>query len=45
MCCQIKMAACLESKELNPEDTESEVEHREVLTEEAAVETSRAVKK
>jgi hypothetical protein len=27
---QVMMEACLDSKELNPEDTESEVEHREV---------------
>jgi hypothetical protein len=32
--------ACLDSKKPNPEDIESEVEHREILTEEAAVKSS-----
>jgi hypothetical protein len=43
--CQVVMAACLESKKLNPEDMESRVEHREVPTEEAAVKSSGAMKK
>jgi hypothetical protein len=43
--CQIKTEACLDSKELNPEDMKSEVEHREVHTEEAAVKSSATMKK
>jgi hypothetical protein len=35
--CQVMTEVCLHSKELNPEDMESEVEHREVPMEEAAV--------
>jgi hypothetical protein len=42
MSCQ--MAACLEINKLNLEDMESEVKHREVLTEEAAVKSSGAMK-
>jgi hypothetical protein len=42
--CQVT-AACLDSKELNPEDMESEVEHRDIPTEEAAVKSSGTVKK
>jgi hypothetical protein len=45
MSCQVTAAACLESKELNPEDIESELEYREVPTEKAAVKSSRAMKK
>jgi hypothetical protein len=37
MSCQVRTEVCLNSKELNPEDMESEVEHQEVPTEEAAV--------
>jgi hypothetical protein len=37
MSCQVTTAACLDSKEQNPEDMESEVEHREVPTEDAVV--------
>jgi hypothetical protein len=40
MSCQVKMEACRGSKELNPEDMESEVEHQEVFTKEAAVKSS-----
>jgi hypothetical protein len=39
------MKTCLESKEANPEDMESEVERREVPTEEAAVKSSGTMKK
>jgi hypothetical protein len=35
--CQVTMEGCLHSKELNPEDTEFELEHWEVPIEEAAV--------
>jgi hypothetical protein len=45
MSCRVTMVACLDNKELNPEDMESEVEHREVPTEEAAVNSSGAKKK
>jgi hypothetical protein len=45
MACQVRTEACLDSKEPNPEDMESEVEHREVPTEEAAVKSSRTMKK
>jgi hypothetical protein len=45
MSCQLTTEACLESKEPNPEDMESEVEHREVPTEEAAVKSSGTMKK
>jgi hypothetical protein len=37
--------ACLDSKELNSEDIESEMEHREVPTGEAAVKSSETMKK
>jgi hypothetical protein len=39
------MEACLDCMELNLEDTESEVKHREVPTEEAAVKSSGTMKK
>jgi hypothetical protein len=45
MSCQLTMKACLDSKEPNPEDMESEVERREVPTEEAAVKSSGTMKK
>jgi hypothetical protein len=45
MSCQVTTAARLESKELIPEGTESEVECREVPTEEAAVKSSGTMKK
>jgi hypothetical protein len=45
MSCQVTMAACLDSKELSPEDMESEVEHREVPTEEATAKSSGTMKK
>jgi hypothetical protein len=45
MPCQVTTTACLDSKELNPEDMESEVEYREVHTEEVAVKSSGAMKK
>jgi hypothetical protein len=45
MACQVTMEACLDSKEPNPEDRESEVEHRNAPTEEAAVKSSGAMKK
>jgi hypothetical protein len=40
MSCQVTTEACLDTRELNPEDMESEVEHREVPTEEATVKSS-----
>jgi hypothetical protein len=42
---QVTTVACLDSKELNLEDTESEVEHQEAPTEEAAVKSSGTMKK
>jgi hypothetical protein len=45
MSCQVTTDACLHSKELNSEDMESEAEHREVPTEEAAVKSSGTMKK
>jgi hypothetical protein len=42
---KVTMEACLDSKELNPEDMESEVEQQEVPTEEAAVKSSGTMKK
>jgi hypothetical protein len=45
MSCQATMAACLDSKELNPEDMGCEVEHLEVSTEEAVVKSSGTMKK
>jgi hypothetical protein len=42
---QVTMMACLDSKELNPEDMESEAEHREVPMKEAAVQSSGTMKK
>jgi hypothetical protein len=39
------MVACLDSMELNLEDMKSEVEHWEVLIEEAAVKSSGTMKK
>jgi hypothetical protein len=45
MSCQVMMAACLDSKELNLEDMKSEVEHLEVPAEEAAVKSSGTMKK
>jgi hypothetical protein len=44
MSCQVTMEACLDSKELNQEDKESEVEHWEVPTKEAAVKSSGTMK-
>jgi hypothetical protein len=43
--CQVTMAACLDSKKLNPEDMKSEVEHREIPTEEVAVKSSGIMRK
>jgi hypothetical protein len=45
MACQITTEACLESKEPNPDNMESEVEHREIPMEEAAVKSSTTMKK
>jgi hypothetical protein len=45
MSCQVMIEACLDSKELNPEDMKSEMEHQEVPMEEAAVKSSRTMKK
>jgi hypothetical protein len=45
MSCQVMTETFLDSKELNPEDMESEMEHREVPTEEAAVKSSGTMKK
>jgi hypothetical protein len=45
MSCQVATAACLDSKELNPEDMESEVELREVPTKEATMKSSGPMKK
>jgi hypothetical protein len=42
---QVTMEACQDSKELNPEDMKSEVEHWEVPTEEATVKSSGTTKK
>jgi hypothetical protein len=42
--CQVT-ATCLDSKELNPEDMKSEVEHQEVPMEETAVKSSGTMKK
>jgi hypothetical protein len=39
------MEACLDSKELNPEDMKSEVEYWEVPIEEAAVKSSGTLEK
>jgi hypothetical protein len=43
--CQVTTEACLDSKELNSEDMKSEVEHREVPTEESAVKSLGTMKK
>jgi hypothetical protein len=45
MPCHVTIEVCLYSKELNPEDKESEVEHQEVPTEEATVKSSGTMKK
>jgi hypothetical protein len=45
MSCPERTEACQEGKELSPEEMESEVERREVPTEEAAVKSSRTMKK
>jgi hypothetical protein len=45
MSCPITTEACLNSKELNTEDMEFAVHHREVPTEEVAVKSSGAMKK
>jgi hypothetical protein len=45
MSCQVTTEACLDSKELNPKDMESKLEHREAPTEEAAVKSSGTMKK
>jgi hypothetical protein len=45
MSCQVMMKVCLHSKDLNPEDMESEVEQWEVPMEEATVKSSRTMKK
>jgi hypothetical protein len=45
MSCQVTTVVCLDSKEPNPEDMESEVEHWEVPMEEAAVKSLGAMKK
>jgi hypothetical protein len=43
--CQVTTEVCLNSKELNPEDIKSKVEHREVPMEEATVKSSETMKK
>jgi hypothetical protein len=43
--CKVTTETCLESKQLNPEDMESEVKPREVPTEEAALKSSGTMKK
>jgi hypothetical protein len=45
MSCHVTTAVCLDSNELNPEDVEIKVQHREVPTEEAAVKSSGTMKK
>jgi hypothetical protein len=45
MFCQVMTEACLDSKELNPEDIKSKVEHWEVPMEDAAVKSLGAMKK
>jgi hypothetical protein len=45
MACQVRTEACLHSKKTNPEGMESEMEHREVSTEEVAVKSSGTMKK
>jgi hypothetical protein len=45
MSCQLMMNSCLDCKEPNLEAMESEVEHREVPIEEAAVKSSGTMKK
>jgi hypothetical protein len=45
MSCQVTTEACLDSKELNTEDVESEVEHREVPKEDAIVKSVKGRKK
>jgi hypothetical protein len=45
MSCQVMMEACLHSKELKLEGMESQVEHREVPTEEAKVKSLGTMKK
>jgi hypothetical protein len=45
MSCQVITATCVDCKKLNPVDMKSEVEYREVSTEEAAVKSSRTTKK
>jgi hypothetical protein len=45
MSCQLTAEVCLDSKEPNLEDMESEVERQEVPTEEAAVNSSGTMKK
>jgi hypothetical protein len=43
--CQVTKEGCLHSKELNPEDMESKVEHWEVPIEEPAVKSTGTIKK
>jgi hypothetical protein len=45
MACQVTTEACLDNKEPNPDDMESEVERREVPEEEATVKYSGTMKK
>jgi hypothetical protein len=45
MSCQATTVACLDNKELNPEDMKYEVEHREVPMEEVTVKSSGTMKK
>jgi NurA-like 5'-3' nuclease len=45
MSCQVTTEACLDSKELNLEDMESEVEHWEIPTEEVAMKSLGTMKK
>jgi uncharacterized protein with gpF-like domain len=45
MSCQVTTQAYLDIKEVNPEDMKSEVEYREIPTEEAAVKYSGTMKK
>jgi hypothetical protein len=45
MACQEMMEVCLDSKEPNPEEMQSEAEHREVPTEQAEMETGKAPNK
>lgn len=45
MSCQVTTKACVDSKQPNPEDMESKVEHQEVPMEEATLKSSGTMKK